>query len=61
VPSPVIGPAPAVLDGRVACGAVAIGSLLVGAYIPSSKVVPVCGNPTATTVVAVPPEIDVEM
>jgi hypothetical protein len=61
VPSPVIGSAPAVLDGRVACAAEAIGSLLVGAYMPSSNVLPPCGSPTATTVVAVPPEIEVEM
>src|SRR3954451_22153788 len=60
--APMPGPVatPAVVETRVACAAVAIASRP-GEYIASSNAAAVDGFPTAKTVVASPPEIDVEM
>jgi hypothetical protein len=51
-----------VLARRVAFAALATGSGVLGAHMPSSKTVPVCVLPIANTVAAVPAELnEVEM
>ena len=61
-PTPWPVAAPALLASRVAWAALATGSGVLGAHMPSSNTVPVCGLPIANTVAAVPAALnEVEM